>query len=96
VPTFDLAPVPIELAAPQQRRPGTLATAEPSRMRDLPSLRGPIQIMVIGLAVSLGDWIYTQQTGEILAVASIRPVWIAGPLVLLGIGMACWRFISML
>jgi serine/threonine-protein kinase len=95
-PSFDLAPVPFELATPEPRRQGTLATAQPSRLRDLPSLRGPIQLIVLGLAVSVGDWFYTQQTGEILAVATIRPVWVAGPLVLLGIGMACWRFISML
>lgn len=59
-------------------------------------LRAPIQIVVVALLLSAADWGYTQKTGDLLSVAGVRPLWIAGPLALLGVGLSVWRFIAAL
>jgi serine/threonine-protein kinase len=93
--------VPFELAvAPRarQREEGTLAAEEAAPSRDFGHLREqmsvPLKLLLVGLTVSAGDWLYTSRTGELLAVGNVRPVWIAGPLVLIGLGLACWRLIA--
>ena len=46
--------------------------------------------------MSLADWLYTRATGEILALGPVRPVWVAGPLALVGVALTCWRLLSAL
>jgi hypothetical protein len=94
-----------ELAAPvRPRRDATLAPrglAERDRAQhavgDLRrAVRGPVQLAVLGIAIIAADFGYTQATGELFAPAGVRPLWIAGPIALLGIGLACWRVVASL
>jgi serine/threonine-protein kinase len=89
---------PIRLAAPLPRERGTLAAPQRDRASaDLrEQLRGPIGLIIVAIAISGGDLLYTRSTGELFHVASIRPLWISGPLALIGVGLACWRLLGAL
>lgn len=101
-PTPEPARVPFDLAAPPRPRPvSELATQWPaSQPRDSglsslgAALRGPLWLVVTAILLSGTDWIYTRHTGELFHIGTVRPVWIAGPLALIGVGLACWRLIA--
>jgi serine/threonine-protein kinase len=84
-------------ARPRER--GTLARESPSgehtaELRE--ALRVPLGIVAVAAAVGLGDWLYGRFTGELIQVAGLRPVWIAGPLALIGVALAAWKIMSAL
>ena len=56
-------------------------------------LRGPIKLVLLGMLVMIGDFVYAQVTGELLAYGSIRPLYVAGPLVIAGLALAFVRFL---
>ncbi|APR80597.1 serine/threonine protein kinase [Minicystis rosea] len=86
-----------ELAAPvrrarQQRMPSAPGAEEAGPSPDFRDiLRLPLQIIAAGIVVSLADWAYVQKSGEALLLGGVRPMWIAGPLVLVGALLAGWR-----
>jgi hypothetical protein len=57
-------------------------------------LRGPVQMVGLGLLVMIGDFAYSQTTGELFSVGPVRPLWVAGPLVVVGILMALLRIMQ--
>jgi eukaryotic-like serine/threonine-protein kinase len=57
-------------------------------------LSGPVRIVVVGMLVMVADFAYTYFTGEQFALGPLRPLYIAGPLVVAGIAMAFMRFFS--
>jgi serine/threonine-protein kinase len=87
------SPVLMELADSPRRHRGQLFEAEPkltwAKLRS--RLGGPIQLALLGCGVGIADSVYVRVTGEILEIGSVRPVWVAGPLVLIGVLLACWR-----
>jgi eukaryotic-like serine/threonine-protein kinase len=89
----------IELAAPVRRREemGTLAP-EPRRQRGMIDLRERLRLpgilALLALAVGGADAIYVRMTGEVLVIGAVRPVWIAGPLALMGVALALWRILE--
>ena len=94
-----------ELAAPvRPRERGTMASPhdspDPEEQRaalDLRAiLRAPLLLMGLAVAVSVADWGYTRATGEMLALGTMRPSWIAIPLAVIGIGLACYRIVAAL
>ncbi|MFT3768727.1 MAG: protein kinase [Minicystis sp.] len=95
-------PIAFELAAPVRVReenetlaaPGTEQGRTFAEFRAL--LRLPAQIVIVALVLSATDWIYMQRVNDTLALGGVRPVWIAGPLALLGVGLACWRIVNAL
>jgi len=104
-PAAPAAPMSFELAAPvRPRRDATLAPSGLARRGEQEraagdlrrALRGPVRIAVLGIAIIAADFGYTHVTGEILAPGGVRPLWIAGPIALLGIGLACWRVVTSL
>ena len=50
----------------------------------------------MAITISVADWGYTQATGDIFAIGTVRPAWIAGPIALVGVGLACFRIVSAL
>ena len=89
----------IELAAPVRRREevGTLAPdpGQRRRMVDLRErLRTPGMLVLLALAIGGADAIYVRATGELLMLGEVRPVWIAGPLALMGVALGCWRILD--
>jgi eukaryotic-like serine/threonine-protein kinase len=80
----------------------------PARLRPLPARPPPLgttlrdrldtpgKLVFVAIAVSVADLIYTRTTGELFTLASFRPVWITAPLVLVGVGLACWRILGAL
>jgi len=57
-------------------------------------LRGPIQLIAFGMLVMIADFVYANQTGELIRLGPVRPLWVAGPIVVLGIGAVIWRFMQ--
>lgn len=58
------------------------------------NLRGPIKLVIIGMLVMIAEFVYSSQTGDLVRFGPVRPLWIAGPLVVLGLGLAIARFIQ--
>ncbi len=56
-------------------------------------LRGPMKLVFLGMAVMVADFAYNQVSGEQAEFGPVRPLFIAGPLVILGIGMGVFRLI---
>jgi serine/threonine-protein kinase len=90
----------VALSAPPISRPRATATfAEPrmsrttqlemGRLRE--KLRRPIQLIVVALAITVADVLVASTRGELLFVGPVRPLWIAGPMALAGVGLAFWR-----
>jgi serine/threonine-protein kinase len=90
----------IELAAPVRRREdigGTLAPDVPETrtLADLRErLRTPAILVVLAMVVGGADAVYGHVVGEPLVLLSLRPVWVAGPLALLGVMLGCWRLLD--
>lgn len=57
-------------------------------------LRGPINLVVLGIAVMAADFAWSQYSGELFSIGPVRPLWVAGPLVVAGIVMALSRFVQ--
>jgi hypothetical protein len=82
--------------APRARPPGTLAVP-PERVtvgRLVDRLRGPLVLVAVAVLMTLGNWAYAHLTGETLGVGSLRLVWLAAPIALVGVGLACWRILG--
>jgi serine/threonine-protein kinase len=54
-------------------------------------LRGPVKLVFLGIVIGIGDYAYTEITGELLRFGPAGPMWLAGPLVILGIGIGVAR-----
>ncbi len=90
-------PIPIQLSAGPPRPRGTMAA--PSRgeraLADLGErLRGPIALVIVAIVLTVADQIYTRVTGDLFAVAGLRPIWVTAPLALIGVGLASWRLLD--
>ncbi len=48
----------------------------------------------LALLIVAGDAVYTYVTHETVNVAGFRPAWLAGPLLVIGIGVAAWRLLA--
>ena len=57
-------------------------------------LRGPIQLVGLGMLVMIADSVYASQTGELIRLGPVRPLWVAGPLIVIGVAMTVWRFVQ--
>jgi serine/threonine protein kinase len=57
-------------------------------------LRGPIQLIAFGMLVMIADFVYASQTGELVRLGPVRPLWVAGPIVVIGIGATIWRLMQ--
>jgi serine/threonine protein kinase len=54
-------------------------------------LRGPVKLVFLGILIGVCDYAYADYTGELLRVGPAGPMWIAGPLVIWGIGLGVAR-----
>ncbi len=66
---------------------------QPSSSELRARLRGPVRWVLLGVVVMAGDFAYASVNGELLQVSGVRPLWIAGPIVVLGIGAAFYRLL---
>ncbi|HEX7671641.1 MAG TPA: serine/threonine-protein kinase [Polyangiaceae bacterium] len=76
--------------APPPRAPMSSASAFVPRYVQTPAARrlelgGPLKLVALAVALMAGDWGYAAFTGEILHYGPVRMLWIAGPI--LGIGV---------
>lgn len=51
-------------------------------------------LVALGIAVMAADFAYSQYSGELFSVGPVRPLWVAGPLVIAGIALALVRFVQ--
>lgn len=56
-------------------------------------LRGPVRWVLFGTLLMAADFAYAATTGELFQIAGVRPLWVAGPIVVLGILSAVWRLV---
>ena len=54
-------------------------------------LKTPLLLIAVGSAIAAGSWLYLRVTGEVLAFGPVRPLFVAGPLVLAGVILAVHR-----
>ena len=54
-------------------------------------LRGPVKLVILGMLIMAGDFAYSEYIGEQLRYGSVGPLWVAGPIVVIGIGLAFVR-----
>jgi serine/threonine-protein kinase len=54
-------------------------------------LRGPVKLVFLGMLIGVGDYVYAEVTGELLRLGPASALWIAGPLVIWGIGLGVVR-----
>jgi hypothetical protein len=54
-------------------------------------VRGPVKLVFLGILIGVGDYAYAEVTGELLRVGPAGPLWLAGPLVIWGIGLGVVR-----
>ncbi|MFO0552226.1 MAG: serine/threonine-protein kinase [Polyangiaceae bacterium] len=52
---------------------------------------GPAWMVFLAVAMGVADYVYAHTTGERLAFGPVRPIFVAGPLGLLGVALAIWR-----
>jgi hypothetical protein len=52
-----------------------------------------VRWVLFGVVVMAGDFAYASVNGELLQVSGVRPLWIAGPIVVFGIGAAFYRLL---
>jgi hypothetical protein len=96
-----LAPGPIGVQARQVApvrgaRPaaelGRGRSASVSALRE--RLRLPLTLIVVGSLVAASGWLYQLGTGELLTVGPVRPLFVSGPLVLIGLALGVVRLFS--
>jgi hypothetical protein len=73
-----------------------ITPAEPAAPTARDLLKVPVALVAMGVLIGLSDWIYAQASGELIHIGPLRPVWIAAPLAVIGVGMACWRLVGLL
>ncbi|MFO0760709.1 MAG: protein kinase [Byssovorax sp.] len=96
-PIADSVPprVPMELAYQPPRAEGELwpTSARPHEsIRE--RLRLPFWLVFFGIAVGVIENLYFRQVGEVLSVGPVRPLWIAGPVALIGVLLGASRLLG--
>jgi serine/threonine-protein kinase len=86
-----LSPRPVPVRPPVARYGARDPGPGPSTAMVKERLRGPIKLVIVGILVMAGDFAYSEYTGELLRFGPVRPLWIAGPIVVLGIAAAFVR-----
>lgn len=91
-----LSGVGLSGAEPARRRPPPVA---PPPLRAATAgyrehLRLPVQLVLVGIAVAAADVAYAEVAGELFRVGPVRPIWLAGGLVLVGLLMGTMRLFS--
>jgi len=90
-----LTPRAAPLRSPPPARYGAMAPLPGSGTAELKArLRGPIQLVVLGILMMAADFAYSNFTGELFSIGPVRPLWVAGPLVVLGLVLALLRFLQ--
>jgi serine/threonine-protein kinase len=92
-------PGPVRRAPrPSYSRPQAASYHELEQRRAVSSVKerlvAPLGLVALGSLVAGGGWAYQMSTGEVFAVGPIRPLFVAGPLVLLGLLLAGQRLFS--
>jgi serine/threonine protein kinase len=76
-------------------RPRVAAYHEIEQRRAVTSVKdrlvGPLGLVALGSLVAGAGWAYQASTGEVFALGPIRPLFVAGPLVLVGLLLAAKR-----
>jgi serine/threonine-protein kinase len=96
------APVtaPVKLAPRLAQRRDAMASKGSISKRGLADLRErlrvPVLLVAVAAAMTLADTAYGKMVGEAFTFGGMRPVWISGPLALVGVALACWRIFGAL
>lgn len=92
-PTFD-----VKISDPPRRRVPAASPEwqpPPATARSLVRrLAGPLKLLGLSIGIMGADWLYTMHTGEVLAAGPLRPLWVAGPLGMLALGIIIYTVLS--
>jgi serine/threonine-protein kinase len=93
-------PTPGQLAPRLAQKREAVASKGSLSKRGLADLRAklriPVSLVAIAAVMSLADTAYGKITGELFTLGGVRPLWISGPLALIGVALACWRIFGAL
>ena len=85
------------MASPRARMPSASAFvpryADPGASRKL-DIGGPLKLVAFAVALMAGDWAYAAFTGEILHYGPARMLWVAGPILAIGVVQLTQRLLS--
>ena len=84
--------LPVRMAPSRYGAKDAVPGASTARLRE--RLRGPLKLVALGIAIMAADFGYSQYSGELFAVGDVRPLWVAGPLVIAGIFTALMRIMQ--
>src|SRR6185295_6147773 len=96
-PMLDVDPRGIRAVHPAQRghSGGRPELHQASRSNRAPAgplkLSGPIRVLVVAMLIAAADMIVPRLLGEPLSMLPVRPLWVAGPLALMG---AIWLMVK--
>ncbi len=82
---------------PRKRMPGAQPTWQQPPIAAhtlLQRLGAPLKLLGFSLAIMVADRLYTAGTHEILSFGPIRPLWVAGPLAIVSLGMIIYTVLS--
>ena len=82
---------------PLVRRAARPPSSRPSATSGLPTTQrvsGPLKLLALAVAIMAADWLYTINTGEIVSAGPLRPLWIAGPVGVIALGMIIYTVLT--
>ena len=95
---FELAAAPPSVPSVARTTPRRAVPESAPPPADLGALRarirGPAWLVFGAVAISVADLTYTRMTGVVLVFEGLRPIWVAAPLVLVGVGLGIWRLLG--
>lgn len=71
-----------------------LTVNQPAESPLMPRLKTPLILVGLGVALSIAQGVYASSTGEVLSLGPVRMSWVAGPIIVLGIGMGVYRALN--
>jgi eukaryotic-like serine/threonine-protein kinase len=93
-----------QMSSARMRPPPIVQQARASSPREAPrpaarasiGLTPGIALIVAGIALTLANKFHVDATGQPLPLGGLRPQWIAGPVIMLGVAMIIVRFVRLL
>ncbi len=81
------------MSAPPRLRPAPVAPAATTGYEVRQRLAGPLKWVFFGVAIMAADFAHVHFTGDLFAVGPVRPIYVAGPMVLIGLLFAFGRLV---
>jgi hypothetical protein len=87
--------MPLELAYTPPKQTGDLWPASEHGSASVRTrLKLPLLLIAFGIALGVTENLYFRQMGVGLSLGPVRPLWVAGPVALIGILLAAFRLFA--